>query len=127
MAASEPQPNPKPIKGTLAHVLKVDIPDGGAMSLDMAFKAGRQSIILTRHGDQFSAFLNQCPHARWPLDSFDGRFLFTPEGSLMCAAHGALFDAISGACLGGPGQGQGLTKIDFRDDGDTISIMPHGY
>jgi nitrite reductase/ring-hydroxylating ferredoxin subunit len=103
--------NADSIKLTLARVTLAQIVDGGAISLDLAFKAGRQSVIVTRKGDKIAAFINRCPHARWPLDTFDGRFLFTPEGDLMCAAHGALFHTISGACLGGPGTGAGLAPL----------------
>jgi nitrite reductase/ring-hydroxylating ferredoxin subunit len=99
------------IKPPLARVTLTQIVDGGAISLDLAFKVGRQSVIVTRRGNQLAAFLNRCPHARWPLDTFDGRFLFTPQGDLMCAAHGALFHPMSGTCLGGPGTGAGLTPL----------------
>lgn len=78
----------------------------------------QKRIILIRRGDQVSAFLNVCPHAGWPLDTFDGRFLTTEAGSLICAAHMAVFDARSGACLGGPGQGRGLTRLTVQSDGE---------
>jgi nitrite reductase/ring-hydroxylating ferredoxin subunit len=110
------------IKPLLARLSMSDIPDGGAVSLDLSFQAGRQSVIVTRRGNKVAAFLNRCPHARWPLDTFDGRFLFTPEGALICAAHNAVFDPLSGACLGGPGQGEGLTPVPLSYDGTDVII-----
>lgn len=112
------------IKPPLATLSVFDIPDGGAISLDLTFQAGRQSVIVTRQGDSVAAFLNRCPHARWPLDTFDGRFLFTSTGELICAAHSAVFDPQTGACLGGPGQGQGLTPVETRLEGDQVIFEP---
>lgn len=102
---------PDTLKPPLASVSTNDIDDGGAIALDLSFKSGRQSVIVTRKGERAAAFVNRCPHARWPLERFDGQFLFTPAGDLMCAAHGALFDPLTGACLGGPGTGAGLTRL----------------
>jgi nitrite reductase/ring-hydroxylating ferredoxin subunit len=110
------------IKPRLARLTLADVQDGGAISLDLSFKEGRQSVIVTRRGQEVSAFLNRCPHARWPLDTFDGRFLFTNDGALICAAHSAVFDALTGVCLGGPGTGVGLTAVSIERDGDLITI-----
>jgi nitrite reductase/ring-hydroxylating ferredoxin subunit len=106
------------LKQRLARVPASDIEEGGAISLDVSFQAGRQSVIVLRHGDQLRAFLNHCPHAGWPLERFDGRFLFTPDGDLICAAHGAVFDARTGACLAGPGTGTGLTRVEVVWNGE---------
>jgi nitrite reductase/ring-hydroxylating ferredoxin subunit len=113
--------SPESLKPRLARVATSNIPNCGAISLDLSFQTGPQSVIVTRRGDAVAAFLNRCPHARWPLDTFDGRFLFTPEGALICAAHSAVFDPMTGACLGGPGQGQALTKVNVaREDDDVV-------
>jgi nitrite reductase/ring-hydroxylating ferredoxin subunit len=115
--------DPKTLKAPLARVTLGQIVDGGAISLDVAFKAGRRSVIVTRRGEMLAAFLNQCPHARWPLDTFDGRFLMTPQGDLMCAAHSAIFDPMTGTCLGGPGAGQGLTRLTIIKNDDHFEIV----
>jgi nitrite reductase/ring-hydroxylating ferredoxin subunit len=116
-------PTPDQIKSTLARVAASQIPDGGALALDLSFKIGRQEVIVTRRGAAVSAFINLCPHARWPLDTFDGRFLFTPDGDLICAAHGAIFDALTGKCLGGPGTGAGLTVVPLTQVGEGFEIV----
>lgn len=119
---NEPDDSARPIKAALARVPLADIPDFGAISLYVSFPSGRQSVVVTRRGDSVTAFINRCPHARWPLDTFDGRFLFTPDNSLVCAAHGAVFDPMSGACLGGPGTGAALTTIATTRDGDEVIL-----
>jgi nitrite reductase/ring-hydroxylating ferredoxin subunit len=110
--------NPASIKPPLARLSLSDVPDGGAIRVDVAFKSGQKSVVVTRQGDVLAAFLNTCPHARWPLDTFDGRFLFTQDGALICAAHSAVFHPLSGACLGGPSIGTGLTPVPLRQNGE---------
>jgi nitrite reductase/ring-hydroxylating ferredoxin subunit len=60
------------------------------------------------------AWLNLCPHRLQPLDLGDGR-LFNRAGELECAAHGARFDAATGACIAGPCAGIALCEIAVRD------------
>ena len=123
MTQTSPSHKGDRIKAALARVHKSDIPDRGAIALDITFRSGRQSVILTKRGDEVGGFLNRCPHARWPMDTFDGRFLFTPSGELLCAAHSASFDPISGSCLGGPGQVGHLIPVDFVISGEDVEIF----
>jgi nitrite reductase/ring-hydroxylating ferredoxin subunit len=122
MTDDDPSPNLHQIKSPLAAITLQQIPDGGAIALDLSFKIGRQEVIVTRRGEAVAAFINLCPHARWPLDTFDGRFLFTQDGDLICAAHGAIFDPITGKCLGGPGNGTGLTGVPLTAVGGQLEI-----
>jgi nitrite reductase/ring-hydroxylating ferredoxin subunit len=83
-------------------------------------------VVATKVGEAvtWTAFLNRCPHARWPLDRFDGTFLFDDGGALMCAAHAASFDPLTGTCLGGPGLGHPLTAVPLAECGDFLQIGP---
>lgn len=96
--------------------LPVDPPRTGAQVVEIGRDGQVWSLVVVA-GDPPRAFLNRCPHARWPLDTFDGRILRTDAGALVCAAHGAVFDARDGACLGGPGTGAGLTPVALRETG----------
>lgn len=89
------------------------IPEGGAAAFVALIEGRVEPVLVTRVNGAPHAFLNRCPHARWPLERFDGRFLFSPDGSLVCAAHGAVFDPETGACRGGPGRGEGLVPVDL--------------
>ena len=62
------------------------------------------------------AYLNVCSHRAQPVDVGDGR-LWQPNGEIECQAHGARFDPATGACMGGPCDGQPLTPlaIEIRD------------
>jgi nitrite reductase/ring-hydroxylating ferredoxin subunit len=62
-------------------------------------------------------FIDRCPHMDQTLTP-EGRVLLTPDGSLiLCGRHGAVFDPLSGLCLGGPCAGESLTPwpVETRD------------
>lgn len=73
-------------------------------------------VILIRSGRQVSAWLNICPHQGRPLNYAPNKFLQTPEGRLMCAAHGATFDMHTGECVGGPCLGASLRPVPVTID-----------
>ncbi len=76
-------------------------------------------VILIRTGQQVNAWLNICPHQGRPLNYAPNKFLQTPDGYLMCAAHGATFDMQSGICVNGPCKGISLKAVP-------VAINPHG-
>jgi nitrite reductase/ring-hydroxylating ferredoxin subunit len=95
---------------------------GGAITLDFAHGADRFSLVLVEADGGPRAFVNSCPHARWPLETFDGRLLRGPGGALICAAHGALFAAEDGKCLGGPAGGRSLEPFAIEErDGQILA------
>ncbi len=71
-------------------------------------------VILIRDGQQVSAWLNICPHQGRPLNYAPNKFLQTPEGYLMCAAHGATFDMKTGECVNGPCRGASLRAVPAK-------------
>ena len=98
------------------------VPASGAIAVKAVIDGVTEEVIVMRRDAGFVAYVNRCPHARWPLDTFDGRFLFSPDGDLVCAAHGAVFDPDSGACRGGPGQGLGLTAVPVAVAGTKLVL-----
>jgi nitrite reductase/ring-hydroxylating ferredoxin subunit len=110
--------SPETLNPPLATLQKSELSDGQILGLDLTDGGTQRRIMVIRRGDEVTAFENRCPHAGWPLDTFDGRFLTTEAGGLICAAHMAVFDARTGACLGGPGQGRSLTRLTVQADGE---------
>lgn len=88
-----------------------DIADGGFAEVEAAPDGDAESVILYRDGDQVRAWLNVCPHAGRRLDWAPGKFLKSKEGLLVCAAHGASFELVGGACVAGPCRGSSLRAI----------------
>lgn len=89
------------------------LPDPGAIVLDFSGGpegAARFSILVARQGAMVRAYHNLCPHARFPLERFDGAVLMDEGRFLICAAHGASFRLEDGVCAGGPAKA-GLTPF----------------
>jgi nitrite reductase/ring-hydroxylating ferredoxin subunit len=70
--------------------------------------------FVVRINDQVRGYLNSCPHARHPLNFKPNQFL-TMDGTLIvCAAHGALFEKLTGYCVVGPCAGQSLQTVPLE-------------
>jgi len=70
-------------------------------------------IILVKHDGVVHGYRNSCPHVGVGLDWGDGRCMHGPD-QLICAMHGALFEAGSGLCIDGPCSGQSLERVAVR-------------
>jgi nitrite reductase/ring-hydroxylating ferredoxin subunit len=85
------------------------IADGSARNFVIQMKAGRFHGFVVRRGERVFGYRDRCPHMGLPLAQQLDDYL-TPGGELVrCSWHGALFDAESGRCVGGPCVGAGLT------------------
>lgn len=102
-----------------------DIADGGAVEVEASVDGTVQSLVLLRRGDQIVAYLNICPHAGRRLDWAPGRFLFDKD-RLVCAAHGASFEPITGECVAGPCRGQSLRAVPVEIEGDGVYLPGQG-
>ena len=91
-----------------------DLVDGKSRGFD-PLGEGRDTMFVVRRGEKLHAWRNHCPHydrARmaWKKDEF-----LDPSGErIMCFAHGALFDIVSGGCVLGPCLGQNLTPVEIE-------------
>ena len=88
--------------------------DGGR---GVRFEVGRGgkavSAFAVRHQGRVTAYLNRCSHLGLELDWIEGRFFDAESRWLICAAHGALYDPSSGACIGGACAGrEGLMALE---------------
>ncbi len=68
------------------------------------------------------AYLNRCAHVPVELDWNEGKFLDDSGRSIVCATHGAVYDAGSGRCLGGPCRGRGLQPVACREIDGWIEV-----
>lgn len=99
---------PKP--GTFLIALEA-LGDPEARAVDFREGEALFSVIVARRGDLVTAYENECPHARAPLERPDGRVPLVQGRFLVCTAHGASFRLEDGICAGGPAK-SGL--IPFR-------------
>ena len=69
------------------------------------------------------AYRNRCPHQGTELDWMPGE-VFDDEGLyLVCATHGALFEADSGLCVGGPCRGLSLDRIAIGEVENNVVLL----
>ena len=69
------------------------------------------------------AYRNRCPHQGTELDWMPGE-VFDDEGLyLVCATHGAFFEADSGLCVGGPCRGLVLDRIAIGEAEHNVVLL----
>ncbi|MFN0164404.1 MAG: Rieske (2Fe-2S) protein [Burkholderiales bacterium] len=97
-----------------------DLVEGGAgVRFERESARGPESAFVVRFDGRAHAYLNRCAHVPVELDWQPGVFFDADGLYLMCATHGATYDAETGQCAGGPCRGQGLTRVAVteRDGG----------
>lgn len=100
------------------------IPDGGTTAIEDVAAVDGESVIVQRHGEAVTAWLNVCPHAGRRLDYAPGQFLRKNE-LIICAVHGASFNCADGLCVGGPCRGEHLRELPVRvADGEVWLLSP---
>ena len=85
-----------------------------------------QEIILFNWFGKIYAYLNNCPHAGWPLNFDPDKFLDEEGSYLQCSNHMALFEVEDGACIAGPCHGERLTPIEVSVQGEDIFLKQFG-
>ncbi len=86
---------------------------------------GGQTVpaFAIRYGGRVRAYLNRCSHMGLQLDFAAGAFFDTEKRYIICAAHGALYDPVTGACRAGPCNGTGLLALAITEtDGQVVLI-----
>lgn len=78
-------------------------------------------MMFVRDGEVL-AFHNRCPHQGRALNFAPDRFLFTPDGQLMCSHHGATFNLPGGRCTAGPCKNSSLEAVATSVSDGVVSI-----
>ncbi len=95
------------------------IADPGARNFVLAIGAARFHGFVVRTGTDVRGFVDRCPHLGLPLAKTLDDYL-APDGRIVCAWHGAVFDPIAGTCLGGPCVGAHLSPWPVELQGDKV-------
>ena len=96
---------------------------GRAVPFDVHYEGQACRAFAVRAQGQAQAYLNRCSHIAMEMDYQPDRFFDESGQWLMCATHGATYDAASGACLGGPCRG-GLIKIELSEQEGVVYWHP---
>jgi nitrite reductase/ring-hydroxylating ferredoxin subunit len=88
---------------------ETEIADPGARAFVMQLGEAWFHGFVVRKDGRVAGYVDRCPHAGYPLAIELDRYL-TPDGGLiLCGWHGAVFEPLTGACVGGPAAGGRLT------------------
>jgi nitrite reductase/ring-hydroxylating ferredoxin subunit len=97
-----------------------DIADPGARGFRFRHGSALFAGVVVRLGEEVAGYVDQCPHAGWPLAALDDRFLTRDGRHILCAGHGALFRPDDGVCVAGPCAGQRLTPWPVEIKGGEV-------
>jgi len=114
---AEPNPARPPAGQRLCAV--VEIADPGAKSFRFRADSRLFAGFVVRSGDALTGWVDQCPHAGWPLGAFDDRYLTRDNRHILCAGHGGLFD-LGGRGVTTPCVGQHLTPWPIEVRGEDV-------
>lgn len=97
---------------------------------EFSFGEGRDTffMIITRRDGQLHAYVNACPHYQLRLNSPNNpdRLMTLDRDKLKCAHHLALFDPLTGLCVGGPAKGDSLIRVPIEIENGRIAIGKAG-
>lgn len=83
----------------------------------------RFDMFVVRRGADVFAYVNECPHAFTPLETWPDKFLTLAEDEIVCSTHGALFNMDDGLCTSGPCTGKALIPIPVTVENGMITII----
>jgi len=95
---------------------------GDGVRFEIARPGGRVPAFVLRIDGEPRAWLNQCAHVPVELDWTPGRFLDETGTVIVCATHGAVYDAGDGACIGGPCSGRALQSVPCREADGWVEV-----
>lgn len=88
-----------------------EIPENSAKAFR---RDDEQSVFVVRKNGHFYGYINNCPHADWPLNLAPDQFLDLNKKYIQCSNHMALFEISSGNCVAGPCVGSRLERLDIQ-------------
>ena len=97
-----------------------DLQDRQALVISFGEGPRAREIFLMARGGQVLAYVNDCPHRHLPLNFHPDKFLTPDEDYILCTNHIALFRIGDGHCEDGPCQGEWLTPVAIRVEGDRV-------
>lgn len=104
-----------------------DIKDGHARGFDL-LDDGKDTVFVVHVQDAFYAYVNACPHysqaARVPLAWRKDKYLNAAGSHIVCAGHGALFEAQTGFCVSGPCKGASLVRVPIEISSEGKLSLP---
>jgi len=115
------KPDPRPAPGTLLCRLD-ELADPGSRAFAWGEFGNEFRMFVVRKGALVRAYVNECPHARHPLDWNLGQVFDPSRELLVCASHGAKFRPEDGVCVEGPCLGKSLMPVEIDVGDKTVRL-----
>jgi nitrite reductase/ring-hydroxylating ferredoxin subunit len=91
------------------------VDSGRGVRFDVEYFGEAAPAFVVRKSGKVYGYLNRCAHVAMELDWQEGVFFDADGRDLLCSTHGAVYDAASGRCLGGPCNGSPLVKLRLEE------------
>jgi nitrite reductase/ring-hydroxylating ferredoxin subunit len=102
---------------------RADLVDGGrAARFQFEFDGRVVQAFAIAYDSKVFAYANSCPHRGTELDWQHGEVFDESGLYLVCATHGALFEADTGRCVGGPCQGASLVRLAINEVDNHVTL-----
>jgi len=100
------------------------LPEAGrGVRFEVEYFGAPAPAFAVRQGGRVHGYLNRCAHIAMELDWQAGVFFDLNGRDLLCSTHGAVYEASSGRCLGGPCNGTPLVKLRLEERNGKIYLM----
>lgn len=100
-----------------------ELQEGGkGVRFDLPEIGDRVTGFAVRFDGQVFAYINRCAHVPIELDWNPGEFFDATGNYLVCATHGAYYQADTGDCVAGPCRGRRLEPIQVIEQAAQILI-----
>jgi nitrite reductase/ring-hydroxylating ferredoxin subunit len=92
------------------------VPDEGrGVRFEVEYFGEAAPAFVVRKDGVVHGYLNRCGHVAMELDWQEGVFFDAEGRDLLCSTHGAVYEASSGRCIGGPCNGTPLVKLRLEE------------
>jgi nitrite reductase/ring-hydroxylating ferredoxin subunit len=98
-----------------------DLIEGGkGVRFALTFRGQPGTGFVVRYHGAVYGYVNRCAHVPIELDWSEGEFFESSGLYLMCATHGAIYEPVTGRCVGGPCRGGRLQVVTVIEDEQTV-------
>jgi nitrite reductase/ring-hydroxylating ferredoxin subunit len=96
---------------------------GKGMRFEVEYFGQPAPAFAVRQAGRVHGYLNRCAHVAMELDWQEGVFFDAEGRDLVCSTHGALYEAASGRCIGGPCNRTPLVKLKLEERQGAVYFM----
>ena len=96
---------------------------GQGVRFEIEYFGERAPAFVVRARGRVYGYLNRCMHVPTELDWQQGVFFDIEGRDLICSTHGALYEATSGRCLGGPCNRRPLVRLNVAERDGSIYFL----